>query len=377
MRQDEEQILLASNVGDLALIQRTMINSPSVDLNCCAENGATPLCCSSYHGHIHVVRFLVSRSALVDKRSSDSYSVTPLYAASQEGHYDVVRFLVESGANCRARCLQTGCTPLQIAAQMGHLSIVEFLAKEVGIPALRNSGEGQKALVLALAKENYDIMRYLVKVHGIPLDFRIQCGMTPLCYAASRGNALLVAFLLEMGASPNGRACEPTFDRFSAFCSDIRSTFVRFLFSTFSDTKNSEQFQHRHKGYCPLKGAISNSHADVVLLLLKHGVELNDRRAGKESPLLLSIRAGSLEISKMLVDHGALVTMGNNRSEALLAACKLGNEGIVRLLVENGVDFRRPVEDNGEKVAPLACACKYRQNDVIFYIFRQMMGSMP
>ena len=91
----------------------------------------------------------------------------------------------------------------------------------------------------------------------------------------------------------------------------------------------------------PLSFAVRRGHLEVVKALLDHGADVNykEEKDGN-TPLIISCLAGQREIVSMLLSMGASV---NDRSTsdltALMAAAYIGNESIVRMLLENGAEI--------------------------------------
>lgn len=57
----------------------------------------TPLHCAAYSGNIELVKYLISKGAIVD--AGAKFGETPLNSAREHGHEEVVAYLVSMGAN--------------------------------------------------------------------------------------------------------------------------------------------------------------------------------------------------------------------------------------------------------------------------------------
>ena len=84
----------------------------------------TPLFAASRHGHLTVVRFLVTHGADMEKAGDDGW--TPLITASYYGHLGVIRYLLENGANMDQVDVQ-GRTSLHWAVRNGNLEATKLL----------------------------------------------------------------------------------------------------------------------------------------------------------------------------------------------------------------------------------------------------------
>jgi ankyrin repeat protein len=104
----------------------------------------------------------------------------------------------------------------------------------------------------------------------------------------------------------------------------------------------------------PLLVAICLNHADVVAVLLDHGVDPNKpvrKWVGKAmvfgTPVNAAIQNGNVEILKMLVDKGAKVTQ-----QDLMRNKYVGQPECIEFLVSQGFDpnAKAPMEESGRKL---------------------------
>jgi ankyrin repeat protein len=77
--------------GDTELVKE-QLDSGSFDVNESDEHGRTALIKAAKHGHVDIVRVLVSRGADVNAR--DNRGTNALYWASSNGHTDIVEELI-------------------------------------------------------------------------------------------------------------------------------------------------------------------------------------------------------------------------------------------------------------------------------------------
>ena len=93
-------------------------------------------------------------------------------------------------------------------------------------------------------------------------------------------------------------------------------------------------------GRTPLHIATETGHGDVAMFLVESGADVNLTDANGNTPLIFIIhKMGSLEITKRLLEKGALVNTQNRTGEtALMYAAWRGHSDIVALLLENRAD---------------------------------------
>ena len=93
-------------------------------------------------------------------------------------------------------------------------------------------------------------------------------------------------------------------------------------------------------GRTPLHIAAEKGHGDVAMFLVESGADVNLTDANGNTPLIFIIhKIGNLEITKQLLEKGALVNTQNRTGEtALMYAAWRGHSDIVSLLLENRAD---------------------------------------
>jgi ankyrin repeat protein len=129
---------------------------------------------------------------------------------------------------------------------------------------------------------------------GADANARDEDGSTVLMYAATYADADCMKLLLEEGADPNAKSK-----------SDVTALMLAI------------------------------GHADKVRLLLSKGAEVNAKsKQGHTALTIAAARAGSAEVVKALLDHGAELTAAN----ILGAAAQIGDIQVVKLFLERGAD---------------------------------------
>lgn len=93
-------------------------------------------------------------------------------------------------------------------------------------------------------------------------------------------------------------------------------------------------------GRTPLHIAAEKGYAEIVLVLVEKGAEVNITDSNGNTPLIFIIhKAGNLQVTRRLLEKGAAVNTQNRTGEtALMYAAWRGHSDIVRLLLENRAD---------------------------------------
>ena len=229
----EMEILKCCMIGDVRKL-RQRLNFGSVDINMAIPE-ATPLCYAAYHGHVAIVRELLSVPG-IDVNLAQHFGATPLYLAAQRGHATVVDLLLSARAINPNLAVLVGATPLCVAAEKGYEAIVESLLKfpSIQVDACRDDGvtpllmatqKGNPGVVelllradarvnvtfadataplhVAVNNGNFDVAKVLLRSPEIRVNQRTETLVTALAVACRHGHKELVRLLLENGADPN------------------------------------------------------------------------------------------------------------------------------------------------------------------------------
>jgi len=110
------------------------------DKSCtCGPYFSTPLHAAAAHGHVGMVKALVTNGAKVNVY--DNEGMAPIHRAVQSGSLELVEYLVENGAflNCKEKNM--GSTELQQSVAMGYDDIAEFLLEKGSCPIMTDNKE--------------------------------------------------------------------------------------------------------------------------------------------------------------------------------------------------------------------------------------------
>ncbi len=353
------------------------------DVNAIQGDGTTALHWAAHWDNLEIAQLLIQAGANVN--AANSNNVTPVTLACTNGSAPMVNELLKAGANSNAALL-TGETPLMTCARSGSAEAVKALLDHGAQLGARETRGGQTALMWAVAEEHSDVVRVLVE-HGADVNERskgtakddcvmvnpsdpdlpardrgayapIRCGqhtdggLTPLLFAARRGDLDSARILLAAGAKVNEASVDGMSPLVMASASG-NEAFAIFLLDNGADPNaadaNGITAMHyaMQNGMAEIRGIKSDSElyylfrpnmADLVKALLRHGATPN-ARIGKDlyrfgigykakfglvgaTPLLLAAAVSDVGIMRTLLAAGAdpLLATKDNTTPLMVAA---------------------------------------------------------
>lgn len=263
----------------------------------------------------------------LDVNETNIYGETILHLICEEkNQLELVKLLVEKGAivNKEDGC---GLTPLHKAVQLECFDIITYLLS-VKVDVDKQSTNGFRALHYAVNHNRYDITKLLVD-HGADVNVQASTKETPIFIAAQKGYTAIAKLLLEKNAyfkSCTSNGWSPVTIACKYGNVGILELFIEF----------GLDINERHDGDTPLFVSVSYGQENIVHLLIEKKVKTGDEDAGFEFPLLIACDKGYFGIAKRLIKYGADINKCFDNLSPLHAATNKRNEGIVKLLLENG-----------------------------------------
>ena len=199
-----------------------------------------------------------------------------LIVAAANGNLKMITFLLDliSDANMIDERLGTA---LQISIANGHDAITWKLLEHQADPNVHGNGLQLAPLCLAIQKGKNDLAKLLLDHGATATTLTGYRGSTALDLALSLGNKEMFYLLLEKGADPNIQG-------------DINC-------------------------YYPVQTAVVKRDIQAIKALAAKGANLNNRQIGSLPPLSMAIKANDSEIFGLLLDLGAEIHTGGDRSD--------------------------------------------------------------
>jgi ankyrin repeat protein len=198
---------------------------------------------------------------------------TPVYLAAVNGNAAMLQLLIDAGADVKTTILQNNETPLMFAARSGDTASVEVLL---------NAGADIEA------KETYR-------------------GCNALLWAAEQNHADVVALLISKGANPNARSSTQINEGRRGPAVPVGGLNALMLASRENgvDTvkvlldARAQVNQQSAEGHTALLVAVQNAHADIAKLLIEHGADVSLANDAGWNPLYMAVKMRSLEKGTM------------------------------------------------------------------------------
>ncbi|MDC0833393.1 ankyrin repeat domain-containing protein, partial [Geitlerinema sp. CS-897] len=299
----------------------------------------------------------------VNVNVKDDNHMTPLHQACTRGNLDIVKLLISSGAEINAKA-KDGTTPINMASHSKQLKVAQFL-KETGadIDVFDAIAVGDIDLLIELSKTaGFDFNQVNTKhtMKGCPL----------LNFACRYEHIDIINYLLINNANVNS-AGKPPYEyplHEAAFANNEKALKILLDFGANINIENLH-------GWTSLHIAASFEYIDMVQAIINLGGDINYLdREGCSSLFYASQNYGD-EIVKILIENSAKVNIkdAHGCSPLHYAMRKKGRIKIIKLLVENGVDFHSQGEGRSA-MNPLIVAIAQKDEEVVNLLLEHGAG---
>ncbi|KAH8696299.1 putative ankyrin repeat-containing protein [Talaromyces proteolyticus] len=285
----------ASVSGDMQAIQE-VLTSGEIDINACPDymdwEGATALHQAAEHGHLELVRLLISHGAEIERRDHSPVGPkTALHIAAHNEHLAIVQELIQNGADVTTR------------GEMGG-PLLNFVLWNI-----RSVSDKIYEIIDLVLSQGYDINSWYMDMGG-----------TVLHQASEIGDLTLIRFLVDRGADCNYTA--PTYEDYTVLHSAVTYKQIdacRLLIelgaqvtpSAFGQAFSMEMVEllHPHLSQSDIStsGILDHASVDFVRdLLARQIVNVNDVNLSGESALFgACIQRKSTAKLEVLLEFGA------------------------------------------------------------------------
>lgn len=333
---------------DLRVLQEVWISSYEVQV------GAIHF--ASMMGHLDLVKFLLSQPKIQINRGE----ITPLIFAMRNNHEDVVMALLEDN---RIDIEKPDKDPSKISFYPLHYVIKKNMMKafdkllmmDVNTSSLTSNGD--TPLIIAVRNKNFEFVKKLVECGDVKVDQCNNENHTALMIAACmESNLLIIEFLLKNGADWNQTldinftykdkgeyenkktfkfnilmlSILKNWQKTTDFLLGMGFKLIPKMFFTFISCDSIQGINimldkgfnintkyNKHNG---LHEAIEIGNIEVVKLLIKRGIDINDQMEDGSTCLLRAVQKNLYNITEVLLKNGANKMVNVNGVGILLIA---------------------------------------------------------
>jgi ankyrin repeat protein len=359
------------------------------DVDARAKDKFTPLHSAAFNGRLELARVLLGHGA--NTNAKDEWGNTPLHDVSR-GEYDslehgvgIARLLLEHGVDVHAMD-KFHETALPLAAFRGRLEIAQVLLGHGANPNVEdeygwtplhlvsegkyNSHEHDVSIARLLLEHGADVnlgIRKFTPLHSASFNGRLELarvllnhgaganakdefGNTPL-HQVSRGEydsqehgVGIARLLLEHGVDVHAKDKDlDTALHWAAFLGRLEVTQVLLEHGANPKVESGERSGHETPLHSMSEGRYNSQ---------EHGVDIHARGKYDDTPLHCAALSGRLEITQLLLNHGANPNIENEQQATPLHLVARGEYdslehgvGTARLLLERGVNPAAPDKD--------------------------------
>ncbi|KAK6502735.1 hypothetical protein TWF506_003310 [Arthrobotrys conoides] len=404
---------IAAAIGFSQLVSALIKNGHKEEIGVRDGYFNTPLHLAAFFGRPNICEVLLNSGAKIDD-GQDAGDQTPLAMAAYKGHCRVMIKLLDRGANPNA--LAEGRPVINEAIVSGNLEAVRLLVEHGAILAQDDNDddnpaplalsallsdltmfaylldacadkiphkEYNKALISSASAGRLEVTKRLLQFHHDSITFQ-----AALEAAADEENWEIVLLILETSRGlncddvfsqiatsseqqdrlltaiwkhTNGNVSQETIDESLYEAVDIeKESTVKLLLEEFGANANATGVEYGNA----LTAAAFDGTLDIVRMLLDHGADPNSPNGWA---LQTAAEQGHLEVVELLVERGANVNACLDEEKfslgtALQAACEAGQDDVVDFLLKHGAD---PNIGAGPETCPIIAACRRGEADIL------------
>lgn len=334
------------------------------NINAKDEYGQTVLNASVMHRRSILVKWLLDNGA--NPNIPDNEGMYPINYAIAQHNIELLDLLVSSQKTNINVIGVKQMTPITYSISRGFVEGVEILVKKGAKTSVFHSKAHLTCVHFAPKNKKYgvEIIKLLSKAKDFDVNVRRdKYSVTPLMTAAFVGNAKACKLLMELGADPslldednrmalhyavingNVETLEALLEHKDKFNIDLEDKRCWRPLYIALDTKKYDMIEtllkagakdnYEHGGYL-LKDAILNSDTKLLDILIRNGVDINNKEKNNLfTPLHYAVYKNDKKIIEMLLDIGAdLGAKDVNGFSPFDTATKNGYQNFIEILEE-------------------------------------------
>ncbi|KAL4421261.1 hypothetical protein ABPG75_010552 [Micractinium tetrahymenae] len=283
--------------------------------------GNSPLHLAAWQGQGAAVRALLAAAPHV-AATADDRGLLPLHRAAKAGQEEAAAALLDTPAGLATAWARApdGSTPLALAAAGGHLETAAVLLQAAPDTALSADQDGLRPFARALLARHEDLAAWLLEPTGplppglpglgrLPHEVqraaqsaataKLRNGLTPLCWAAKRGDLAVAALLLRLGLAAPGQegGGGRGLHALHLAAAEGQEAMVELLLQAEPSVAELRPWC----GPTALHLAAQHGHSAVVAQLLRAAPDAAEAVARDGTPLLLAVQQGHADVTAQLL----------------------------------------------------------------------------
>ncbi|KAL2796252.1 ankyrin repeat-containing domain protein [Aspergillus keveii] len=264
---------------------------------------------------------------------------TPLVWAVQNKHMDVVKNLLDHGADPTATV--KGTTALHEAVNSDNLEAVQLMLRNSSTVLPRDSA-GFGPLILAALRGQEEMVRLLVLAGATVVCSKFSDWERAMQRAVSSGSEVACRLLLEAGVEsdgPNGDGLQICIKDLLGVAANKGNTAIfQLLWEFFVATPSEREYTASRL----VSSAADSGSVDLIKWLFNVGAKLKEGPPGTSTALHLAAsnsKSDSEALVTYLLDQGANIeAIDGSHQTPLLASMRHGSLGVIRLLFARGAN---------------------------------------
>ncbi|XP_065336836.1 putative ankyrin repeat protein RF_0381 [Cloeon dipterum] len=344
------------------------------DINMADERGKTALHCAAEHGYLERVEELIQSGANIRAVDENGWNAFHFACKSESEHHEkVIRLLHSTDSQLAKDKTKSGQTGLHILLQVSNFSVekARFLVEDIGVDVRAEDNKGRTVLRIAHCKGRK--VDYLMR-KDINLEVKNKRGLTCLHLAALMGDLEALQTWIDLGGDLNVVDNE----RLTALHIAAKRghlQFVKMLLAYQAEVARNPDIGEGsvgsalkedvrvntcdNRGRTPLHLAAESGNVDLVKLLIENDADLTLTNIQGKNALHFAIKDEKV-LRLMNEKNGSLVKQrlkdGNTSLHLALESNNVGDDGIIRWILEQGNIDLNAKNDFGD--TPLILACK-------------------
>ncbi|XP_046562245.1 ankyrin repeat domain-containing protein 50-like [Haliotis rubra] len=236
------------------------------------------------------------------------------------------------------------------AASRRHREVVELLVS-TGANVSLVDRFGINILHSACLGGDVEVVKYVLSQNMVDINGRVRCGRTAVMLAAANGHRDVVEMFVDQGATVSF-VDEAGNNILHCACRKGDMEAVKYILSQKMVDINS--YGPRKK--TPVMVAAEHGHKEVVKLLVTHGADLSLSVKGRDNILHIACNRGQFDVVKYLLSLSSvdINSRGYNKRTPLMAAVEHGHKEVVELLVTHRADLSLSVKGR-DNILHIAC----------------------